>query len=179
MNIETLHWDPVLLKTFNVTSDMLPEIRSSSEIYGKIKWGSKLDGIPISGVLGNQQAALVGHHCFKEGQAKNTYRSGCFLLYNTGKSIVQSTHGLVTTVAYKFGNSPPTYALEGSVAMAGAAIGWLKNNMRLIDDIQKDTESLAQEVFNTGDVYFVPAFKGLYAPYWRKDARGCVSFNSS
>ncbi|KAK9702408.1 FGGY family of carbohydrate kinase [Popillia japonica] len=174
MNIETLHWDPLLLHTFSVTTDILPEIRSSSEIYGKIRCTSPIDGIPISGILGNQQSALVGQNCFKEGQAKNTYRSGCFLLYNTGMNRVQSTHGLVTTVAYKFGNSPPVYALEGSVAVAGAAMNWLRDNMGLIQDVTKDTESLAQEVFNTGDVYFVPAFKGLYAPYWRKDARGII-----
>ncbi|KAK4872952.1 hypothetical protein RN001_014981 [Aquatica leii] len=174
MNIETLRWDPVLLYTFNINSHMLPEIRSSSEIYGKIRNGGVLDGLPISGVLGNQQSALVGQQCFKEGQAKNTYRSGCFLLYNTGITKVQSTHGLVTTVAYKLGDAPTVYALEGSVSVAGAAMNWLRDNMGFIKDVQKDTESLAQEVFNTGDVYFVPAFKGLYAPYWRKDARGII-----
>ncbi|XP_017785874.1 PREDICTED: glycerol kinase-like isoform X2 [Nicrophorus vespilloides] len=173
MNIETLHWDPLLLHTFNVNAAILPEIRNSSEVYGKVK-GTVLDGIPISGILGNQQSALVGQNCFKEGQAKNTYRSGCFLLYNTGKTRVQSTHGLVTTVAYKFGDDKPTYALEGSVAIAGEALNWLRDNMGLIKNVQEDTESLAQEVFNTGDVYFVPAFKGLYAPYWRKDARGII-----
>ncbi|KAF5287051.1 hypothetical protein FQR65_LT12352 [Abscondita terminalis] len=177
MNIDTLYWDPLLLHTFSIPSDMLPEIRSSSEVYGKVRSGSILDGIPISGILGNQQSALVGQQCFKEGQAKNTYRSGCFLLYNTGTTKVQSSHGLVTTVAYKLGSSPTVYALEGSVAVAGAAMNWLRDNMGFIKDVQEDTESLAKEVFNTGDVYFVPAFKGLYAPYWRKDARGCVSFN--
>ncbi|KAF5281407.1 hypothetical protein FQA39_LY17803 [Lamprigera yunnana] len=174
MNIDTLYWDPVLLYTLNIPLDMLPEIRSSSEVYSKIKNGSVLDEIPISGILGNQQAALVGQQCFKEGQAKNTYRSGCFLLYNTGVTKVQSTHGLVTTVAYKLGKSAPIYALEGSIAVAGAAINWLRDNMGFIKDVQKDTECLAQEVFSTGDVYFVPAFKGLYAPYWRKDARGII-----
>ncbi|XP_022915751.1 glycerol kinase 3-like [Onthophagus taurus] len=175
MNIETLHWDPLLLRTFSISSDILPEIRSSSEIYGKIKFNnSPLNGIPISGILGNQQSALVGQNCLKEGLAKNTYRSGCFLLYNTGPNRVQSTHGLVTTVAYQFGDKPPVYALEGSVAVAGAAMNWLRDNMGLINDVTEDTESLAQEVFNTGDVYFVPAFNGLYAPYWRKDARGII-----
>ncbi|XP_065162340.1 glycerol kinase 3-like [Atheta coriaria] len=173
MNLETLHWDPLLLHTFSINSKILPEILSSSEIYGKVK-GTELDGITISGILGNQQSALVGQNCFNRGQAKNTYRSGCFLLYNTGTSRVQSTHGLVTTVAYKFGDGPATYALEGSVVAAGEALNWLRDNMGLIKNVQEDTESLAQEVFNTGDVYFVPAFKGLFAPYWRKDARGII-----
>lgn len=174
MNIETLHWDPVLLRTFHIPTWVLPEIRSSSEIYAKVNNGSKLDGITISGILGNQQSALLGNNCLKEGEAKNTYRSGCFLLYNTGETRVQSTHGLVTTVAYKFGDAPPTYALEGSVVVAGGALDWLRDNLGVIKDIQTDTESLAKDVFNTGDVYFVPAFTGLYAPYWRKDARGII-----
>ncbi|XP_023024251.2 glycerol kinase 3 [Leptinotarsa decemlineata] len=174
MNIELLNWDPLLLHTFKIPLEILPEIRSSSEIYGKVSQGKPLEGVYISGILGNQQASLVGQRCLSEGQAKNTYRSGCFLLYNTGTSRVQSTHGLVTTLAYKFGSAPPVYALEGSVAVAGAAMKWLRDNMGFVKDVQKDTESLAQEVFNTGDVYFVPAFKGLYAPYWRKDARGII-----
>ncbi|XP_018579603.1 glycerol kinase [Anoplophora glabripennis] len=174
MNIELLNWDPVLLHTFKIPPEILPEIRSSSEIYGKVAEGFPLEDKPISGILGNQQASLVGQSCMREGQAKNTYRSGCFLLYNTGTSRVQSTHGLVTTVAYKFGNTPAVYALEGSVAVAGAVMKWLRDNMGFIKDVQQDTESLAQEVFNTGDVYFVPAFKGLYAPYWTKDARGII-----
>ncbi|CAH0545816.1 unnamed protein product [Brassicogethes aeneus] len=174
MNLDTLNWDPLLMHTFRLPSELLPEIRSSSEIYGKITKGYPLEGVTISGILGNQQSSLVGQCCLKEGQAKNTYRSGCFLLYNTGNVRVQSTHGLVTTVAYKFGSEPPVYALEGSVAVAGAAMNWLRDNMGFIKDVSKDTESLAQEVFNTGDVYFVPAFKGLYAPYWRKDARGII-----
>lgn len=175
MNIETLHWDPLLCRTFSVTEDILPEIKSSSEIYGTINCGSCLDGLPISGILGNQQSALVGQRCLKPGQAKNTYRSGCFLIYNTGASKVQSSHGLVTTVAYQFGNdTPPVYALEGSVAVAGAAMKWLRDNMGMVKDVVKDTEELALEVFSTGDVYFVPAFKGLFAPYWRMDARGII-----
>ncbi|KAJ8919968.1 hypothetical protein NQ315_006498 [Exocentrus adspersus] len=174
MNIELLNWDPVLLHAFRVPPEVLPEIRSSSEIYGKVAEGFPLEGVVISGILGNQQASLVGQSCMKEGQAKNTYRSGCFLLYNTGTSRVQSSHGLVTTVAYKFGDAPAVYALEGSVAVAGAAMKWLRDNMGFLNNVQKDTESLAQEVFSTGDVYFVPAFTGLYAPYWRKDARGII-----
>lgn len=173
MNINTLNWDSTLLNLFKINDKMLPEIRSSSEVYGEVCESFPLDGTPISGIVGNQQAALIGHNCLKEGEAKNTYRSGCFLLYNTGYSKVISSHGLVTTVAYKFGKQPAVYALEGSVAVAGAAIKWLKNNMKFIQDVH-ETESLAKEVFNTGDVYFVPAFKGLYAPYWRKEARGII-----
>ncbi|KAL0274388.1 UNVERIFIED_CONTAM: hypothetical protein PYX00_006831 [Menopon gallinae] len=173
MSLDTLRWDPLLLKYFGIPQNILPEIRSSSEIYGYIKEGP-LSGIPISGILGNQQSALVGQNCLKEGMAKNTYRSGCFLLYNTGTTRVNSTHGLVTTIAYKMGpNSPTVYALEGSVAVAGAAIKWLRDNMNLLDKVE-ETESLAEEVMTTGDVYFVPAFNGLYAPYWRKDARGIL-----
>ncbi|XP_033210866.1 glycerol kinase [Belonocnema kinseyi] len=173
MNIETLTWDPTLCRYFEIPMKLLPEIKSSSEIYGKIAVGP-LKGIPLSGILGNQQSALVGQNCLQQGQAKNTYRSGCFLLCNTGHSRVFSSHGLVTTVAYQFGpNSPAVYALEGSVAVAGAAIKWLRDNMKLIKDVH-ESEHLAQSVFSTGDVYFVPAFSGLYAPYWRKDARGII-----
>ncbi|KAI4492423.1 hypothetical protein M0804_002214 [Polistes exclamans] len=173
MNIETLSWDPTLCRYFDISMQMLPEIKSSSEIYGKIKIGP-LAGIPISGILGNQQSALVGQNCLKKGQTKNTYRSGCFLLCNTGTTRVHSSHGLVTTVAYQLGpNSPAVYALEGSVAVAGAAIRWLRDNLKLIKDVH-ESEHLAQRVFSTGDVYFVPAFTGLYAPYWRKDARGIL-----
>lgn len=174
MNIETLNWDPLLTKTFSINPEILPEIRSSSEIYGKIRNGSILDGVPISAILGNQQASLVGQMCFKKGQAKNTYRSGCFLLCNTGEEKVLSTHGLVTTIAYKLGkNAPPVYALEGSVAVGGSALKWLKNNLNILKSAE-ESEQLAGSVFTTGDVYFVPAFTGLYAPYWRKDARGII-----
>nr|XP_029720221.1 glycerol kinase-like isoform X1 [Aedes albopictus]XP_029720223.1 glycerol kinase-like isoform X1 [Aedes albopictus]XP_029720228.1 glycerol kinase-like isoform X1 [Aedes albopictus] len=175
MNIETLFWDPILIKTFNLHVDMLPEIRSSSEIYGSLKYGGVLDGIPVSAILGNQQASLVGQRCIREGQAKNTYRKGCFLLYNTGTRCVHSTHGLVTTLAYKMGpKQPAVYALEGSVAVAGVAMKWLRDNLGLLKDIPVDSEKIAGSVFSTGDVYFVPAFTGLYAPYWRKDARGII-----
>ncbi|KAK6623234.1 hypothetical protein RUM43_009086 [Polyplax serrata] len=173
MNLDTLNWDHHLLKYFQIPSHMLPEIRSSSEIYGYIS-DKCLVGVPISGILGNQQAALVGQNCLQKGAAKNTYRSGCFLLCNTGTTRVNSSHGLVTTVAYKMGkNSPATYALEGSVAVAGAAIKWLRDKLNLLNDID-ETETLAKEVMTTGDVYFVPAFNGLLAPYWRKDARGIL-----
>ncbi|XP_076298840.1 glycerol kinase isoform X2 [Lasioglossum baleicum] len=173
MNIETLSWDPTLCRYFDIPMQMLPEIRSSAEIYGTIAI-DPLKGFPISAILGNQQAALVGQNCLKKGQAKNTYRSGCFLLCNTGTTRVDSSHGLVTTVAYQFGpNNPAVYALEGSVAVAGAAIKWLRDSMKIIKDVH-ESEHLAQKVFSTGDVYFVPAFTGLYAPYWRKDARGII-----
>lgn len=173
MNIETLSWDPTLCRYFDIPMQMLPEIRSSAEIYGTIAI-DPLKGVPISAILGNQQAALVGQNCLKRGQAKNTYRSGCFLLCNTGTTRVYSSHGLVTTVAYQFGpKNPAVYALEGSVAVAGAAIKWLRDSMKIIKDVH-ESEHLAQKVFSTGDVYFVPAFSGLYAPYWRKDARGII-----
>lgn len=175
MNIETLHWDPVLLKTFSIHIDMLPEIRSCSEIYGRISdENSVLNGIYISGILGNQQASLLGQMCIKPGQAKNTYRSGCFVLCNTGEKHIISSRGLLTTVAYKLGpNSPPIYALEGAVAVAGHALKWLQNKVRILPDAN-DAEKFAGSVATTADVYFVPAFTGLYAPYWRKDARGII-----
>ncbi|XP_052743182.1 glycerol kinase isoform X1 [Bicyclus anynana] len=175
MNLETLNWDPMLCRLFGIHRDSLPQIHSSSEIYGTVKDGSILNGIRISGILGNQQSALVGQNCLQAGQAKNTYRSGCFLLYNTGTRRVQSTHGLLTTVAYKLGpNAPAVYALEGSIAVAGGAMKFLRDNLKLIKDVAQDTEHIAGQVFSTGDVYFVPALNGLYAPYWRKDARGII-----
>jgi len=173
MNIESLQWDPILCRYFNIAPDLLPEIHSSSEIYGYISEGP-LKGIPISAILGNQQSSLIGERCFKEGQAKSTYRKGCFLVYNTGSSRVHSTHGLETTVAYKLGkNAPAVYALEGSVAVAGSALKWLKNNLNILKEVS-GAETAAAGVPSTGDVYFVPAFSGLYAPYWRKDARGII-----
>ncbi|CAG9572900.1 unnamed protein product [Danaus chrysippus] len=175
MNLETLNWDPILCRLFGIHRDSLPQIRSSAEVYGVVNNGSILDGIQISGILGNQQAALVGQSCLMAGQAKNTYRGGCFLLYNTGGKRVNSSHGLLTTVAYKLGpNAPAIYALEGSIAVAGGAMKFLRDNLKLIKDVVQDTEHIAGQVFSTGDVYFVPAFNGLYAPYWRKDARGII-----
>ncbi|XP_024085103.1 glycerol kinase-like isoform X6 [Cimex lectularius] len=174
MNIDTLEWDDTLCRLFKVPKSMLPQIRSSSEIYGHIKLNGLLDGIPISSILGNQQAALVGQGCLKEGMAKTTYRGGCFLLYNTGENRVYSEHGLLTTVSYKMGPDAPTiYALEGSVAIAGNSIKWLRDKLNVLNDLS-ETEQIAEEVMTTGDVYFVPAFNGLYAPYWRKDARGIL-----
>lgn len=174
MNIETLQWDSHLLKFFDLPKHILPKICSSAEIYGNVYKGS-LKGVPISGCLGDQQAALVGQCCLKRGQAKATYGTGCFLLYNTGSTIVNSTHGLLTTVGYQLGKKgTPVYALEGSVAIAGAAMGWLKDNIKLISDYN-EIDDLAFSVPDSGDVYFVPAFSGLYAPYWNQEARGYVS----
>ncbi|XP_018804340.1 PREDICTED: glycerol kinase-like [Bactrocera latifrons] len=175
MDIETLHWHPQLLRTFKIDRNILPEIRSSSEIYGPITSDRcVLTGVPISGIIGNQHASLLGQMCVKPGQAKNTYRSGCFLLCNMGERPVISAHGLITTVAYKLGpNKPAIYALEGSVAVGGHALRWLENRVRLLKDFTQ-AEKCAEEVATTGDVYFVPAFTGLYAPYWRKEARGLI-----
>lgn len=171
MNLNTLSWDSQLTKAFNIDEDILPEIRSSSEIYGRVTDESELNGLTISAIIGNQQASLLGQLCFKEGQAKATYRSGCFLLCNIGTKPVYSSHGLVTTVGYKFGKNPPVYALEGNIAIGGAALTWLKDNLGLMND-SSDSERLASLVPTTGDCYFVPAFRGLFAPYYQKEARG-------
>lgn len=173
MNINTLKWDPHLCKVFDVPLGILPEIRSSSEIYGYLS-ESALCGVPISGCLGDQQAALVGQMCFQQGQAKSTYGTGCFLLYNTSTAIVQSNHGLLTTVAYQLGrNKPVFYALEGSVAVAGVALQWLRDNLEILE-CAGDSAQIAEKVDSVGEVSFVPAFSGLYAPYWRKDARSVI-----
>ncbi|ENN79747.1 glycerol kinase isoform X2 [Dendroctonus ponderosae] len=174
MNIETLKWDPQLCKVFGIPMNILPEIRSCSEIYGYIADGFKLAGVPISGILGDQQAALVGQLCFKIGQAKNTYGTGCFILYNTGTCMVHSNHGLLTTVGYKLGPDQPTiYALEGSVAIAGICLRWLRDSLQIISD-PSEAADMAQGMSEPGEVVFVPAFSGLYAPYWRKDARSVI-----
>ncbi|KAI4490848.1 hypothetical protein M0804_003792 [Polistes exclamans] len=173
MNIRTLQWDPKLLSFFQIPSSILPQIRSSSEIYGYIQ-DDILHGVPISGCLGDQQSALVGQLCFQQGQAKSTYGTGCFLLYNTGTAIVDSSQGLLTTVAYQLGaNATPVYALEGSIAIAGAAIKWLKNNLGILSNV-KESEAMAESLSSDSHVTFVPAFSGLYAPYWRKDARSVI-----
>ncbi|KAG5310497.1 GLPK kinase, partial [Acromyrmex insinuator] len=173
MNIDTLKWDPLLCRFFGIPQHILPEIRSSAEIYSSILNPKVLTGIPIAGCVGDQQGALLGQLCLKSGQAKATYGTGCFLLYNTGNTKVDSTQGLITTVAYKIARSPPVYALEGSVAVAGAALSWLRDNMQLIGNIMQ-TQDMAERVRCSGDVYFVPAFSGLYAPYWQQDARGVI-----
>lgn len=172
MNLKTLQWDNYLCDFFGIPKSILPEIKSSAENYGVINQGC-LKGIPITAVLGDQQADLVGQLCWEKGSAKNTYGTGCFLLYNTGTDIVYSTHGLLTTVAYKFGDEKPVYALEGSVAIAGAALNWLRDNLQLLNET-KESEEIALTVKDTGDVYFVPAFSGLFAPHWRSDARGLI-----
>ncbi|CAH7019357.1 glycerol kinase [Phodopus roborovskii] len=172
-NIHSLQWDEELCKFFGIPMSILPRIRSSSEIYGLMKTGA-LKGVPISGCLGDQSAALVGQLCLQDGQAKNTYGTGCFLLCNTGQKCVTSEHGLLTTVAYKLGREEPVYyALEGSVAIAGAVVTWLKDNLQIIK-ASKEIEKLAEEVGTSYGCYFVPAFSGLYAPYWDPSARGII-----
>ncbi|XP_013882485.1 glycerol kinase isoform X2 [Austrofundulus limnaeus] len=172
-NIHTLDWDLELCRFFDIPVEILPKVGSSSEIYGWMKSGS-LAGVPISGCLGDQSAALVGQMCFEEGQAKNTYGTGCFLLRNTGTRPLTSEHGLLTTVAYKLGRDKPAcYALEGSVAIAGAVIRWLKDNMGIVQS-SSEIEQLAAAVGTSYGCYFVPAFSGLYAPYWEPSARGII-----
>ncbi len=173
MNLETLDWDAELLDAFGIPRAILPRILSSSEVYGAAAIDSLRD-VPISGILGDQQAALVGQTCFEPGQAKNTYGTGCFLLLNTGTRPVASKCGLLTTVAYRLGNQPAVYALEGSVAIAGALVQWIRDNFGLISK-SPDIEPLARTVKDNGGVYFVPAFSGLYAPYWKSDARGVIA----
>jgi glycerol kinase len=173
MNLHTLSWDRQILKSFGIPEQILPEIRSSSETYGASQLETVKD-VPITGILGDQQAALVGQACFKKGEAKNTYGTGCFLLMNTGEKLVRSRYGLLTTVAYKFGRQPARYALEGSVAITGALVQWLRDNLKIIGK-SSDIESLARTVKDNGGVYFVPAFSGLYAPYWKATARGVIA----
>ncbi len=173
MNLETLDWDDEILGIFNIPRCLLPAIRSSSEHYGDMKRTS-LAGVPIAGILGDQHAALVGQTCFKPGEAKNTYGTGCFMLLNTGEKRVISKNGLLTTLAYKFGNQPAIYALEGSIAITGALVQWVRDNLRMIDK-SEEIETLAQTVKDNGGVYFVPAFSGLYAPYWKDTARGVIT----
>ncbi len=173
MHLETLDWDDDILQTLNIPRQMLPQIVPSSGYFGTIQQGG-FKGINIMGVLGDQQAALVGQTCFEPGQAKNTYGTGCFMLMNTGEKIVPSTKGLLTTVAYKLGQQPVHYALEGSIAMTGSLVQWCRDNLGIIDK-SSDIETLAATVPDNADVYFVPAFSGLYAPYWRADARGVIT----
>ncbi|MCU0469659.1 MAG: glycerol kinase GlpK [Arcicella sp.] len=172
MNLQTMAWDDSILNTLNIPKVMLPEIKSSSEIYGTAR--GVLAGVPVAGDLGDQQAALVGQTCFAQGEAKNTYGTGCFMLMNTGTKITPSNYGLLTTVAYQFGNQPVNYALEGSVAITGALVQWLRDNLGIIEK-SSDIETLANSVEDNGGCYFVPAFSGLYAPYWKSDARGVIA----
>ncbi len=183
MNLKSLDWDDEILKAMGIPRAMLPEIKSSSEIYGNIgagsprpNWGemtSPLHGIPVSGDLGDQQAALFGQACFKPGEAKNTYGTGCFMLMNTGEKPVQSKAGLLTTLGYKIGKRKAVYALEGSIAITGALVQWLRDNLNLIRS-SSEVEALARSVEDNGGIYFVPAFSGLYAPYWKSNARGVI-----
>ncbi|AUD05274.1 glycerol kinase GlpK [Spirosoma pollinicola] len=173
MNLHTLDWDDSLLSDFTVPRAMLPQIRPSSEVYGTVS-SEVLPGVPVAGILGDQQAALVGQTCFEPGQAKNTYGTGCFLLMNTGTELRTSTCGLLTTVAYQFQNEPVHYALEGSVAITGALVQWLRDNLGIIKK-STDIETLARSVEDNGGAYFVPAFSGLYAPHWKADARGVIA----
>ncbi len=173
MNLETLTWDPEILEVLNIPASILPSIVPSSQVYGEIS-AEVLEGIPLAGILGDQQAALFGQTCFQPGEAKNTYGTGCFLLMNTGEKRVPSTHGLLTTVAFQLEGQPPQFALEGSVAMAGALVQWLRDNLGLIQQ-SSEIQELAASVEDNGGAYFVPAFSGLYAPYWDSTARGVVA----
>jgi glycerol kinase len=173
MNLETLSWDETLLNVFDIPREVLPRIVPSSQIYGEITSGP-LRGVPLAGILGDQQAALVGQTCFAPGEAKNTYGTGCFLLMHTGEKPIASRSGLVTTVAYQVANEPARYALEGSIAIAGALVQWLRDNLGIIQS-SAEIEALARTVPDNGDVYLVPAFSGLYAPHWKEDARGIVA----
>ncbi len=177
MNLSTLDWDAEILNVFDIPREILPRIVPSSD---PSTWGATSSNgpfrasIPICGDLGDQQAALVGQTCFSQGEAKNTYGTGCFMLLNTGEELVPSTSGLLTTVGYKFGDHKAIYALEGSVAITGALVQWLHDNLGLIQD-SAEVEKLALSVEDNGGVYFVPAFSGLFAPHWRSDARGIIA----
>jgi glycerol kinase len=171
MDLETLDWHEPSLELMGIPRELLPEIRSSSEEYGEIR-GTAADGLPVAGILGDQQAALFGQTCFEPGDAKNTYGTGSFLLVNTGEEI-ERTEKLLTSVGYKLGDGDPTYVLEGSIAVTGALVQWLRDRLGLIDEAA-EVEELAKTVDGNGGVYFVPAFSGLFAPHWRDDARGAV-----
>ncbi|MGB8215127.1 MAG: glycerol kinase GlpK [Anaerolineales bacterium] len=171
MNLKTLDWDPEMLKIMGIPRAMLPKIMPSSGVYGTAV--GDLEGIPVAGDLGDQQAALFGQTCFSAGEAKNTYGTGCFMLLNTGTKPVQSKNGLLTTLGYKIGDKPAVYCLEGSIAITGALVQWLRDNLGLIEK-SADIEALAKTVEDNGGIYFVPAFSGLFAPYWKSDARGAI-----
>jgi len=173
MNLRTLNWDADILRTLEVPVGILPKIVSSSEVYGEAGLGS-IQGVKIAGILGDQQAALVGQTCFGPGEAKNTYGTGCFLLMNCGARPVKSNYGLLTTAAYKLGSAPAQYALEGSVAITGALVQWLRDNLGMIAK-SEEIEALARSVDDNGGVYFVPAFSGLFAPHWKANARGVIA----
>jgi glycerol kinase len=174
INLHKLNWDEEQLKLFGIPKGVLPRIVSSSEVYGKVTTIPAVEGVPVAGILGDQQAALVGQTCFNTGEAKNTYGTGCFLLMNTGSEPVLSKYGLVTTVAFKLGDKPAQYALEGSIAVTGALVQWMRDNLGMIEK-SADIETLARTVKDNGGIYFVPAFSGLYAPYWKTTARGVIA----
>jgi len=174
MNLRTLQWDPQICAAFGIPMSMLPQIRSSSEVYGYARERGPLAGVPVAGILGDQQAATFGQACLSPGEAKNTYGTGNFLLLNTGTTPVRSEHGLLTTVCYRIGDAPAVYALEGSVAVTGSLVQWLRDNLGIIRTAA-EIEDLAATVPDNGGAYFVPAFSGLFAPRWRPDARGVIA----
>jgi glycerol kinase len=173
MDLETLQWDDEILSIFDVPTSMLPEIKSSSEVYGVASGHSLLREVPIAGILGDQQAATFGQAAFDQGEAKNTYGTGNFLIFNTGTDIIHSKNGLLTTVGYKLGDAPVHYALEGSIAVTGSLVQWMRDQLGIIKNAS-EIEDLAKTVTDNGGAYFVPAFSGLFAPYWRSDARGAL-----
>lgn len=174
MDLKTLSWSEEIAGIMQVPLGMLPEIKSSSMVYGHSTEDGPFGGVvPVAGALGDQHAATVGQACFDAGEAKNTYGTGCFMILNTGEELVQSKNGLLTTVCYKFGDEPTVYALEGSIAVTGSLIQWLRDNLKIIDSAP-EVEALAASVDDNGGIYFVPAFSGLFAPYWRSDARGAI-----
>ncbi|MGW3330417.1 glycerol kinase GlpK [Streptomyces rubiginosohelvolus] len=173
MNLHRMEWDEKILSSIGIPAEVLPEIRSSAEVYGNAK-GGILDGVPVASALGDQQAALFGQTCFAEGEAKSTYGTGTFMLMNTGGTPVNSYNGLLTTVGYQIGDKPPVYALEGSIAVTGSLVQWMRDQMGLIKSAA-EIETLASSVEDNGGAYFVPAFSGLFAPYWRPDARGVIT----
>ncbi|MBT0993279.1 glycerol kinase GlpK [Cellulomonas sp. DKR-3] len=173
MNLDTLTWNEEIAGEMGIPVSMLPEIRSSSEVYGQGREGGMLPGVPIAGILGDQQAATFGQACFEVGHAKNTYGTGNFMLLNTGTEIIPSKNGLLTTVCYKIGDQDTVYALEGSIAVTGSLVQWLRDNLGIISSAP-EIEQLAKTVDDNGGAYFVPAFSGLFAPYWRSDARGAL-----
>jgi glycerol kinase len=174
MDLQTLQWDQGVMDVMGIPAAMLPEIRASSEVYGEVTAAGALTGVPIAGDLGDQQAATFGQTCFSPGEAKNTYGTGNFLLLNTGTEAVFSKNGLLTTVGYKIGEQDAVYCLEGSIAITGALVQWLRDNLRMIK-AAPEVEDLAQTVEDNGGCYIVPAFSGLFAPYWKSNARGVVA----
>jgi glycerol kinase len=174
MDLKTLDWDDALCEAIGVPRAMLPEIKASSDVYGEVKSGGGLQGVQIAGDLGDQQAATFGQTCFSPGEAKNTYGTGNFLLLNTGEDLVHSKNGLLTTVGYKIGDQAPIYCLEGSIAITGALVQWLRDNLKMIK-AAPEVEDLARSVEDNGGCYIVPAFSGLFAPYWKSNARGVVA----